>query len=240
MEVRFAMHPRLARGFNDSVAVERGPLVFSYPIGEVWVKLRERGMTADWQVYPTTPWNYALAAGDGAAEAITVQESAVGAAPFSLKGTPVKLQVNARQLTSWRAVDGVADAVPLSPVASDQPESSIKLVPYAAAKLRITSFPQLQGTDVAPRHLLTSDSPAFHQPSTSLPPGTHQHFTSRSPRIDQRLTAAGPPPRATAGCGSRTGHAGSVAMPERSGNQNSRRRPSCSWRDWEWTVAAEV
>ena len=60
VEITFPMQPRVSRWFNDSVAVERGPLVFSYPIGESWVKLRDRGMTADWQVYPTTPWNYAL------------------------------------------------------------------------------------------------------------------------------------------------------------------------------------
>ena len=51
----FPMHPRTSRWFNDSVSLERGPLVFSYGIGESWVKLRDRGMTADWQVYPTTP-----------------------------------------------------------------------------------------------------------------------------------------------------------------------------------------
>ena len=38
----------------------RGPLVFSLPIGEDWVKLRSRGMTADWQVFPSSEWNYAL------------------------------------------------------------------------------------------------------------------------------------------------------------------------------------
>ena len=60
VEIDFPMQPRVSRWFNDSIAVERGPLVFSYGIGENWVKLRDRGMTADWQVFPTTPWNYAL------------------------------------------------------------------------------------------------------------------------------------------------------------------------------------
>jgi hypothetical protein len=32
--------------------------------------------------------------------------------------------------------------VPESPVTSDQPEETITLIPYAAAKLRITAFPQ--------------------------------------------------------------------------------------------------
>jgi hypothetical protein len=40
-------------------------------------------------------------------------------------------------------VDNVADAVPQSPVKTTQPEETISLVPYAAAKLRITAFPVL-------------------------------------------------------------------------------------------------
>ena len=60
VEIAFPMNPRVSRGFNDSIAIERGPLLFSYGIGESWVKLADRGMTADWQVFPSTPWNYAL------------------------------------------------------------------------------------------------------------------------------------------------------------------------------------
>jgi hypothetical protein len=68
----------------------------------------------------------------------------VGGSPFALNGTPLKLQVTARKLPAWQAVDGVADSVPQSPVVSEEPEETITLVPYAAAKLRITAFPQLK------------------------------------------------------------------------------------------------
>jgi hypothetical protein len=53
----------------------------------------------------------------------------------------LKLKVKARRLTDWRAEDGAANTLPPSPVASDQPEETITLIPYAAAKLRITAFP---------------------------------------------------------------------------------------------------
>jgi hypothetical protein len=136
--------PRISSGYKDSVSLERGPLVFSYPIGESWVKLRDRGMTADWQVFPSTSWNYALAVDEKNAGKLAVEEQPVGASPFSLKGSPVKLHVNARKLDEWRAIDGVADPVPQSPVTSHQPEEALTLVPYAAAKLRITAFPQVK------------------------------------------------------------------------------------------------
>ncbi len=145
VDVEFPLEPRVSQWFHDSVAVERGALVFSLGIGEDWLKLRDRGMTADWQVYPTTQWNYALAL-DAAAEShqVTATDTEVRERPFSAKGAPVKLHVKARKLPAWQAEDGVAAPVPQSPVTSDQPEETIALIPYAAAKLRITAFPWLK------------------------------------------------------------------------------------------------
>lgn len=136
------MKPRILRGFRNSVSVERGPVVFSYPIGESWLKLRDRGMTADWQVFPKTQWNYALATPDETT--LRIQEQPMRPGPFSLGGVPVTVQVKARKLTSWRSEDGAAANVPQSPVTTSEPLETITLVPYAAAKLRITAFPQLK------------------------------------------------------------------------------------------------
>jgi uncharacterized protein len=146
VEIKFPLKPRASRWFNNSVAVERGPLVFSHGIGESWVKLGDRGMTADWQVFPTSAWNYAVAVSpEDAADSVSVSEAPLGERPFTAKPAPVELRVKARKLPSWRAEDGTANPLPLGPVLiSDQPEESIALVPYAAAKLRITAFPQLK------------------------------------------------------------------------------------------------
>jgi DUF1680 family protein len=143
VEISFPMKPRVSKGFNGAVSVERGPLVFSLGIGESWVKLRDRGMTADWQVYPTDAWNYALKVdADDPVKSIAVNESPVGDVPFSRRQAPVRVSVKAHKLDAWRAVDGVADAVPQSPVTVNSAEETIVLIPYAAAKLRITAFPQ--------------------------------------------------------------------------------------------------
>lgn len=145
VEIEFAMQPRTSRWFNDSVAIERGPLVFSYGIGESWVKLRDRGMTADWQVYPTTSWNYAVKHDpENPASDIEASESEIGETPFARRTSPVQLSVKARKLPTWRAEDGAADALPQSPVTSTEAEEEITLLPYAAAKLRITAFPVLK------------------------------------------------------------------------------------------------
>ena len=143
VEIAFPMSPRISRWFHNSIAVERGPLVFSYGIGEDWLKLRDRGMTADWQVFPTTAWNYALNVDEASpAKSIAVTEAEVTDGPFTARHAPVRLSVKARKLNEWRAEDGAANPLPQSPVASDQPEENIALIPYAAAKLRITAFPQ--------------------------------------------------------------------------------------------------
>jgi uncharacterized protein len=145
VELSLPLEPRVVHGFNNSVSVHRGPLVFSLPIGESWVKLRDRGMTADWQIYPTEAWNYALAvSAKSAANDIRSTDGDPGLLPFAAKGSPVKLRVKARKLPGWRAEDGVANPVPESPVHSAEPVETITLIPYAAAKLRITSFPQLK------------------------------------------------------------------------------------------------
>jgi hypothetical protein len=138
------MIPRITRWFNDSIAIERGPLVFSYGIGESWVKLADRGMTADWQVFPTRPWNYALDIDTkDPAQSLTETQKEAGDGVFSVRKTPVRISVKARKLPAWRAEDGSANPVPQSPVTSHQPTENLTLVPYAAAKLRITAFPHL-------------------------------------------------------------------------------------------------
>jgi len=146
VEIDFPMKLRTSRWFNDSVAIERGPLVFSYAVGESWVKLKENNLnSADWQVFPTTPWNYALNLDPTLSESsIKVVENEMSSAPFSAKSAPVHLVARGRKLSSWRAEDGVTNPVPTSPAHSEEKEEEIKLIPYAAAKLRITAFPTLK------------------------------------------------------------------------------------------------
>ena len=100
-------------------------------------------MTADWQVFPASQWNYALNIdAENPATSFSVREPGVGEAVFTRSHAPVTLNVKARKLDTWRAEDGVADALPQSPVATSETEESITLIPYAAAKLRITAFPR--------------------------------------------------------------------------------------------------
>lgn len=142
VQLHFEMQPFLTRGFHSSVTLHRGPLVFSHSPGESWVKLRARGPTADWQVFATKPWNYALGVDESSVAKLEVIEQPVGDRPFAAKGAGTTLRVPARQLSKWTDVDGVAQPLPQSPVQSSAEVEVLELIPYAAAKLRITAFPQ--------------------------------------------------------------------------------------------------
>jgi hypothetical protein len=147
VDLEFPMAPRVSRGFHRSATVEAGPLVFAFGIGEEWLKLRDRGMTHDWQVYPTTPWNYAIAAEPEMIK-VAPNESAVAAeGPFTRRGSPLKLQVRGHRVPAWLSDDNVADPVPESPVKPEGSEEIVTMIPYAVAKLRITAFPVLAFDD---------------------------------------------------------------------------------------------
>ncbi len=139
IDLHFPMTPQMQHGFHESVSLTRGPLVFSLDPGESWVKLRSRGLTADWQVFPQRPWNYAL----DPQTAPQVVEHTVGPKPFAADNPPVLLLVSGRPLTAWRTEDGVAAPVPVGPQHSTEPAEMLTFIPYGAAKLRITSFPTL-------------------------------------------------------------------------------------------------
>jgi uncharacterized protein len=143
--IEMPMTPRIVSSNLGSVAVERGPLVFSYPIGADWLKLVDRGPASDWQVYPTSRWNYALAVDSSAAQAsLEIEETPLSTEVFSLAKAPIRLHAPAVAVPAWRAVDGAADPVPANPIPglAGAPIERITLVPYAAAKLRITAFPR--------------------------------------------------------------------------------------------------
>ena len=145
VELRLPMAVRVQPGFNQSVSVERGPLVYGLKLGEEWSKLRDRPNQADdYTVQATTPWNYGLLLPAGhAAAAFQVKELPTTGVLFSPEGAPVELHVQGVRLPGWQLFENSAGPPPPSPVArpAGATAETLTLIPYGAAKLRITSFP---------------------------------------------------------------------------------------------------
>jgi hypothetical protein len=136
IEIVFASSPRAVPGPDGSTSFEDGPLVFALPVEERWSKLRQRGLTADWEVRPAGDWAYAVAPG-ASLERI---ERPVGPIPFARRAPPVVLVTQAQPVANWGMTDGAADPVPRTPEVSGAPRR-VLLMPYAAPKLRVTALP---------------------------------------------------------------------------------------------------
>ncbi|MDE3167778.1 MAG: glycoside hydrolase family 127 protein [Acidobacteriota bacterium] len=153
IEARFPMAVRLSHWYNNSIAVERGPLVYSLRVSESWHKIRQTGPAADWEIYPASPWNYGLVADPANfAGAFTVKERPLARQPFTAMDSPVEITAKARRVPQWQLVEDSPAPIPVSPVTSRRPEETVTMVPYGAAKLRITAFPYLiPGKEEPPR-----------------------------------------------------------------------------------------
>jgi hypothetical protein len=144
VNISFPLHARISRWYHNSAAIERGPLVFSLKIGEDWRRIKVQGLTADWQVEPTTPWNYGLILDTkNPGKSVQVVDHPVGDFPFTPSGAPLELHVKGRGLPNWTLQEGSAGPLPESPDSSTQPVEILTLIPYGSAKLRITEFPVL-------------------------------------------------------------------------------------------------
>jgi len=142
--LRLPMRVRLERRYNDAICVHRGPLVYSLRIGEEWRQVSGQTPHANWEVHPTTPWNYALLVDEAHPEnsfEFAAQQRAGN--PFDAAGAPVRLLARGRRLPAWALEKNAAAAPPPSPVTSTEPLETVTLIPYGAAKLRITEFPVL-------------------------------------------------------------------------------------------------
>ncbi|UCF39422.1 MAG: glycoside hydrolase family 127 protein [Acidobacteriota bacterium] len=143
-EMNLPMPTLIERRYNNAAAVRRGPLVYSLLIREKWVRVAGELPHADFEVYPASPWNYALELNEKSPEtSVLFQSEPVHGNPFDPMTTPVRATVRGKLLPEWTLERNAAAPPPVSPVQSDEPLQPLTLIPYGAAKLRITEFPTL-------------------------------------------------------------------------------------------------
>jgi hypothetical protein len=144
------MKVKTSQRYNGAIALERGPLVYSLKIGESWTRVNtdkpHRELPhGDFEVRPTTPWNYGLLLDEKNLDKdVTFEELPVGEKPFSPEGAGVIAKAKGRRLPNWKIAHGWAAEVPPDPQDSREALEQLTLIPYGCANIRVTEFPQLQ------------------------------------------------------------------------------------------------
>ncbi len=152
--LRFPMEVQTKTGINDSVSVQRGPLLYTLKIDEEWKSFEKNKVQGfdSYEVTPTSPWNYGLVLDERnpglsfSLQRNTPSTSSTSAGnPFDKEQTPLSLRARARRLPDWTlAWNGhAAFDPPLSPVPSLAPIETVSLVPFGAQMLRVTNFPRI-------------------------------------------------------------------------------------------------
>jgi hypothetical protein len=136
-------------GPSHSVAINRGPVVYSLRIGENWTVRTPDPLAQgfdEFEIHSTSPWNYALQINPtNPAASLTFTNFAPPINPFDPAEPSVELIAQARRLPDWTIGWRGTHAFepPVSPVASTNALETVTLVPFGAQHMRISWFPYL-------------------------------------------------------------------------------------------------
>ena len=147
------MTPTIVEAANrQGKYVESGPLLLAYPVPATVTedtntysnmngKVPGDGFKC-WSMKPSGSFNYAI---NTDAETLSLnidREKLANAYPFDLDGTPLSVSLRVRPITWTLEKDRYNPVLPASEyVVLSGAQRNIKLVPYGAAKLRVTVFP---------------------------------------------------------------------------------------------------
>lgn len=139
------MHIQVNDEVNNSVSIQRGPMVYSLKIDEDWTVRSDFGNGfSESEVTPNSPWNYALIIDKKNPEAtIQINKKTMPENPFVQSTAPVTMKIIARKVPNWDySFNGIiATDPPFGPIDTTEPIETVTLVPYGSGWLRVTALP---------------------------------------------------------------------------------------------------
>ena len=152
VELVLPMEVTVSRWYENSAAVERGPLVYALKIGESWSRVANAGKYGEffYEVHPTTPWNYGLLAAavkdPGKGFEVIKRTIPKDSYPWNPENAPIEIRTKGVIIPTWIIYNGSAGPLPYSEQYQlrTDPPVEITLLPYGCTTLRITEFPVVQ------------------------------------------------------------------------------------------------
>jgi uncharacterized protein len=146
---------------NNGMGIERGPLVYALSIQPNWTSLAEASYSSaefpTWEATPSSAWNYGIAIDPAKLSSQVEVKKALSTPdltnnPWPWSSAPVSLSVPARKIEGWKLRANPDN--PDQKYTPDLPDPTqykvsetiehVSLVPYGAAKLRLSVFPKLK------------------------------------------------------------------------------------------------
>lgn len=156
VELVLPMHIFHQTWHENSVSVERGPLVYGLRIKENEKQVINNPDSIDFgstytEILPGSPWNYGLPEESiksaGKAFEIKYESSSADKYPWNHDNAPIVLKTQARPIPFWKLYNEMAGPIPYSVMYNKGMEKekmeNVELVPMGCTRLRITQFPVL-------------------------------------------------------------------------------------------------